>query len=206
MLSLIITGGEKPEFERVSELIAESGWIAAADSGYDWAISHNISVDLLIGDLDSIQNRNTDRAKNIVQFPEDKDFSDTELALMEAEKQSPEKIGIIGGGGGRFDHLLAISSLFWSKNPPDFWISSNAAMYHVYKELKLKLEINSCISVFSTSNIFLEAYSSGLKWPLQDADWQKQPVGISNRSVSELIHIQVERGSALIIVPFDEQE
>ena len=80
--SLVFTGGEGP---LVKPLIFEKypySRIIAADSGYDTARKLSMKVDDAVGDFDSSLYRDELIAEGFEPCPRDKDYSDSELALM----------------------------------------------------------------------------------------------------------------------------
>lgn len=100
----IICGGEC-RCEGISAELFENSFVIAADSGYDTAKKLGVTPDLLVGDMDSI-----------VQVPDDvpvhrvkaeKDDTDTMLAADIACGMGAAEINVVGGGGGRADHLLS---------------------------------------------------------------------------------------------------
>ncbi|MFO7778761.1 MAG: thiamine diphosphokinase [Nitriliruptoraceae bacterium] len=85
--------------------------VVAADGGYAAAALLEVPVDLLVGDLDSIQPDDLEAARaagtRIEQHPVDKDRTDLALALDAVLASGPAEVLLVGGHGGRLDHLLA---------------------------------------------------------------------------------------------------
>lgn len=115
-------------------------FIIAADSGLevldlfnDYYKKNIFLPDVILGDMDSLKNKNLlkkykDFSKcQIEKFNPYKDFSDTELALILASKLKSDNsiITLIGGSGGRIDHLMSIYNLFSTSIRPNFWLSSD---------------------------------------------------------------------------------
>jgi thiamine pyrophosphokinase len=147
-------GGEGPSAARCRELVNEAGRadtagvvsgaadtasalsgavttnapiIVAADSGLIAAEAAGITVDWVIGDMDSLDDvRRLDKypADRVLRYGHDKDYTDTELALALLRDQGCGETWLIGGGGGRTDHLLAIRSLFERERPPARWVTA----------------------------------------------------------------------------------
>jgi thiamine pyrophosphokinase len=61
--------------------------------------------------------------EQVIRRPPDKGYTDTELAVSLLEEKGARRIWLIGGGGGRLDHLLAIRSLFERDRCPERWIT-----------------------------------------------------------------------------------
>lgn len=121
MKILIISGGSIDEmWGRKWVADYEPDYCIAADSGLVMADKLGLTVDLLLGDYDSVDkkifekyNRNT----KTITYPCEKDYTDTHLALKKAiekikklqdtSKDSTEdEIAIIGATGTRYDHAF----------------------------------------------------------------------------------------------------
>ena len=86
--------------------------ILCADGGSRHALDMGLRPDLVVGDLDSLSSADRARISQlgcaIQQHPADKNETDLELALLHAVTHYPDhEVLILGGFGGRFDHMLA---------------------------------------------------------------------------------------------------
>lgn len=85
--------------------------IMTVDRGTVWALQNGLSIDLAVGDFDSV---NETEWKEIItsgvkieQLKSEKDETDLEVALLRAIETYPEaEITLIGSLGGRLDHEL----------------------------------------------------------------------------------------------------
>ena len=111
----------------------------------------DLTPDFIVGDFDSISDvklidtygQSDDESPllgekrgevRVERFSCDKDFTDTELALDAAFREASLQnaipfITLIGGGGGRIDHLLAICDSFCTPHHADVWLLPNEAVY-----------------------------------------------------------------------------
>ncbi|MGH9895236.1 MAG: thiamine diphosphokinase, partial [bacterium] len=103
---LVLTGGEPVPASLRSQL-PRPDLVIAADSGYQLASLLGLRVDLVIGDFDSIDPRTDLSGTEVERHPADKDHSDLELAFGAAAARNATDLVVVGGGGGRLDHLLA---------------------------------------------------------------------------------------------------
>ena len=78
----------------------------AADGGAELARMLGLSVDLVVGDMDSISAETLAGIERVERHAAEKDATDLELALVAALRFEPERVLVLGGGGGRLDHLL----------------------------------------------------------------------------------------------------
>lgn len=186
---VVFTGGISPDPESVSKILKflpDPDYVIGADSGLD-ALSKfkqffrtkNYTPSAILGDMDSIKNKKLikEYSKNgqLEKFNPYKDLTDTELALILAKKisdaSSPSKplITLIGGGGGRIDHLLGIFDLFSSPVAPDLWLTDQEALIFLRDGKTVKIlpkSLKSPVSVLRTtaSNTKGRVISSGLEW------------------------------------------
>ena len=83
MHALVIAGGDAPA--PLDATLASAPLVVAADSGVGHALALGLTVDLVIGDLDSAVPDDVARAAaagaRVHRFPADKDATDLELAL-----------------------------------------------------------------------------------------------------------------------------
>jgi len=83
-------------------------YVIAVDGGYEYATTHNITPDLIMGDFDSVSvfpGENT--SIPVISFPAKKDYTDMMLAAKKALELGFTTILIYGGTGGRTDHTFA---------------------------------------------------------------------------------------------------
>lgn len=112
--ALILAGGAGPRRSGLDA--AWPGWdgqlamVVAADAGALLAEPLGLSLDLIVGDADSLgEARLAGFARAgvaIERAPADKDESDLELALRAAVGRGATEVVVLGAFGGRLDHLL----------------------------------------------------------------------------------------------------
>ncbi len=104
--AFVYIGGEIfPQY--ITEKPEDGDIVIAADSGYDNAKSMGVRVGVLIGDFDSMKSEMPKEVPEILQVPEKKDLTDTQLAVEKAVKMGANDITIIGSTSGRLDHTLS---------------------------------------------------------------------------------------------------
>ncbi len=214
---LIFTGGLYPSRDAFDAFLHQSDSIdftIAADSGFDTAMELGFRCDVVIGDMDSIRNiRILKSMQNveILEHPKDKDFTDTELALLEAKKRGATKILLVGGDGGRLDHTLALLKLLKKNDVPLIWLCKEQIVYVLdefkcnYKQICVSPEANVSVFMLGKSGCI---HSKGLKWELNSLDWEKDEYSVSNRISDDNalnnkpIEFSVIKGSFMLIVPY----
>ncbi|GHV88213.1 hypothetical protein AGMMS50267_05730 [Spirochaetia bacterium] len=213
-------GGEGPSATRRRELMDEAGRadttctipvalanapiIVAADSGLIAAEESGITVDWVVGDMDSLDD--TGRlekypADRVRRYGRDKDYTDTELALALLWDEGCGETWLIGGGGGRTDHLLAIRALFERERTPDRWVTAREDIRGLREGDVFSLTRGGeGVSVFPLGIGPWQAESRGLKWPLDALPWDRGFFGISNTAPDGGFEIRSVRGRFLVMV------
>src|SRR4051794_10898103 len=117
-MRVIVVAGGDPVPPSVRSRLPDAALVIAADSGADHAASLGLSVDLVVGDLDSVSPAGLAAARDggarVDEHPAEKDATDLELALDAAVSAGATEIVVVGGHGGRLDHLLANCMLLGS--------------------------------------------------------------------------------------------
>jgi thiamine pyrophosphokinase len=85
--------------------------IIAADGGSHHCLELGIRPQLVIGDLDSVEDAELVKLRQlgaeVIAFPRRKDFTDLELALLEAQKRGADQVLVLAALGRRWDQSLA---------------------------------------------------------------------------------------------------
>ena len=86
--------------------------VIGVDGGCKLLERLDVMPTIILGDFDSIGDltRYKDQwpSAEIKTFPPEKDYTDAELAFEEVEGLPLDRIAVIGGFGGRVDHMLSI--------------------------------------------------------------------------------------------------
>jgi len=215
LLGIIFTGGEAPPIEVIKKLVEEAkdALIIAADSGLVTAENAGLKPDRIIGDMDSLDDASRLCAyppNNVIRHQHDKDFTDTELAFSLAVEKGCDLIWIIGGGGGRIDHLFAIRSLFERDVYPCRWVTNTADIYCIdantaFNELCLKPKKGTAVSVFPLCDEPWDAKSTGLKWQIEGLPWDRGFFGLSNVAVDGEFSIEAQKGRFMVIIDKEKE-
>jgi thiamine pyrophosphokinase len=109
--AIIIANGQMVKPPNLTNYITSSFIIIAADGGIRNCISLGIRPNIIIGDLDSIDDRKIgeyrDAGVRIIQYPSHKDETDLELALFHSKEIGVSEVILLGGLGARWDMTIA---------------------------------------------------------------------------------------------------
>ncbi|MDC7222094.1 MAG: thiamine diphosphokinase [Spirochaetales bacterium] len=198
--ALIITGGAAPPLGFVQSYFNRCDFLVAADSGLEQALTYGVRPDLIVGDMDSLKDKTLldDFPPEAVKaYPQDKDFTDTELALDEARDY--DRRILVGGGEGRLDHTLALLALFGTERRPDLWISGREEIFLLDRSMELTGTAGETISFYPLGREKVAFLSEGLVWPLEPVRWDKGELSLSNRFKEGTVRLERRSGSLLVI-------
>ncbi len=233
---VVFTGGQAPEpfltqnyFLKGNNSFAPDA-VIAADSGLETLQRYaeyftgkiDFTPNYICGDMDSISDKKLIEKYPYAEkqlFPEYKDYTDTELALKKAcmlreshkEEGFENTITLVGGDGGRTDHLLGILETFSSEEKADFWLCCKQTVCFVKDGTKLEisgLTQNDCVSVYKVNEKQNAGFiTKGLEWNSEVFRKTRMP-SLSNRICSEWlskklpVEIIPQNTDCLIFIPY----
>lgn len=203
-VALIFAGGD-PLPGRFVDDLPQADLVVAADSGYDAAVAAGLGVDVLVGDLDSISDAAAIPGHVIIErHPPDKDATDLELALDLVTRESPSRIVVAGGSGGRLDHELAVAALLcsprWDVVDEIDWISERGVAHVVAGRRTVHGDVGDLLTLIPMHGDATGITARGLRWPLDEETLPAGSTrGISNVMESPVADISVAAGRLLAI-------
>lgn len=227
---LLLVGGDERRSDAAAvgrDLSAEV--VVAVDSGLHLALGLGLRVDHVVGDMDSVDPSALAAAEaagaRIHVHPADKDATDLELALelvLALQRVSTVDPGptastcpsavvpslhVVGGGGGRLDHLIGdlfllsgprlrswhVSARFGGAAVSVVWPGTTREVRGVPGEQVSLLPVHGAASGVTTS---------GLRWPLVEGHLVAGTSrGISNELDESVATVSVETGTVVVVQP-----
>ncbi len=203
----MVAGGETPDAERVAALWESSSpdLLVAADSGADAALSLGLRVDVIVGDFDSVSLQALASAGRQRRYPVDKDDTDLELALREARDLGAERITLIGGGGGRLDHLLANAAVLGSDDLAEIEVDAlmgEARLWVVRSQQEITGHKGQLVSLLPLGGSARGVNTAGLRWALRGETLLTGSArGVSNEMTGSRAKVSLSSGVLLVIQP-----
>ena len=192
MRAVIFSNGVIHEPENIESLLNKDDFLIAADGGLRFLLELKILPHVLIGDMDSVTDENSQAVARegveILRFPAQKDETDLELAIAEAQKRGFTQILIVGALGGRLDQTLANLSLLI--NNPDSGLKITLDDGHekvslVEDRIEVVGEKGDIVSLIPYCGPVAGITTKGLAYPLEDETlYPENTRGISNVMVS----------------------
>lgn len=176
--------------------------VIAADGGYRYLLEHNIRVDLVMGDFDSIERPDVE---NVRTYQREKDDTDLLIAVKEGYARGYRNFILYGGtGGDRFDHTVGnLQVLIWlaKRDARSCLIGKKTMITAVHNgTITLPPEFNGYISVFSMSEKAEGVTIAGLKYTMENGTLTNDyPLGVSNEFIGRTARISVQNGTLLVV-------
>lgn len=203
---VLFSGGDEPLPRWAGGELPDDAYLVAADSGLDHAQRLGLDADLLVGDLDSV----TDGAvaathATIERHPADKDATDLELALEAAMARDPDRVLVLGGQGGRFDHLVATIDLLASDRWAGVdleWVSERARVRFVRGGVTLHGAVGSHLTLLARDGPADGVTTTGLRWDLDHETLHPGHTrGVSNVFRAPVATVRLGSGLLVAIQP-----
>ncbi|MFL0249902.1 thiamine diphosphokinase [Clostridium neuense] len=206
MKVVVISGGKEPSKELLMKEIKNCDFLICADSGANCLHKYNIRPNILLGDFDSIAIEAFEYYKNncvnVLKYPKEKDFTDTELALSEALKLDVTEVVFLGCTGTRLDHLFGNMGLLLrcvKKGIKACIKDDNNTIFIIDKTCILSGEKGEMFSIQAYMNEVENLSIEGAKYPLKNYNLKfGDPRTISNEFLDGSVKISFEEGYVIV--------
>lgn len=169
---LIVADGEAVEVSYLAQL-AKHKKILVCDGAYDRLATHQLTIDVLLGDFDSIDplllaTAEKDAAITVIKAP-DQNATDLDKAICYLDQQAANSIHIVSAFGLRLDHSLHNLFLLKRHYQHDRPLIMETVLQRVYffrdRTIKLNGDAGAVVSIFGFD--FAEISSGGLQYDVQ---------------------------------------
>jgi thiamine pyrophosphokinase len=222
--AVVLAGGDPLPSSVLAEAVGAidaAGLVVAADAGLAHAVRLGRTVDAIVGDLDSVDPEDLAEAvrsgARVHRHPIEKDATDLALALDlvlaalvaagggTGARGRRIDVTVIGGHGGREDHLLANALLLGAERYAALRLRAlwGGAVLHVVRDrATLDGEVDSLISLLALHGPAHGVTTDGLHFGLSGATLQPgSSLGLSNRMAAPRARISVDLGVLLAVQP-----
>ena len=207
---LVVTGGD-PIAAGALEGLPPSSCVIGVDSGVGHAVALGLHVDLAVGDFDSLDPEvlaDAERSGTTVErHPAAKDATDLELGLDAAVRHGARRVVVLGGHGGRLDHLLAHALLLASPRFTGVVIEArmgdaSVSIARPGAPATVAAPVGSTLSLLPVGGTASAVTTTGLAYPLDAEDLGPGTTrGVSNVLVEPCATVRLTGGTLLVVLP-----
>lgn len=198
---LIVGSGQDISSEKLIFESRNSSYIIASDGGVDILNRYGIKPDIAIGDFDSIKSAVPENIP-VLEYPVDKDLSDSEISLQHALSLNPSSIKLFGMTGDYMDHSFAnILNLFRniSSDTKLEIITSNSKIFVASKNQSFHSLKNRRVSLFFFSNVS-DFYLKGFRYNFNKTNLTPFDYSLSNVIDDDYAEINFNEGLVLCVL------
>lgn len=195
--------------ENITERPKDGDLIIAADAGYLNAQKCGVVPNILLGDFDSFDlPEDVSDDTEVIQFPTEKDDTDTQIAVRTALERGAKEIVIIGGLDGRLDHTLSILAILEDLDARHIHAlvtsGMNRARFLRNNSTLIPRSKFRYLSLIAADPTVKGVTLEGCKYPLRKARLSRRnQYAISNELVGNCALIDVRRGGVWVIESMD---
>jgi len=216
-VTIVLAGGDPLELPTVRP-IPRPSLVIAADGGLHHADGLDLAVDVLVGDLDSVDPQRLARARaegvEVEEHAPDKDDTDLALALALAARRTPAggRVLVVGGHGGRLDHLASNLALLTAATLASHDVDAlvGDAVVTVIRPgapRRLLGRVDELVTLLALSDRARGVRTTGLAFPLAGSDLHPaSSLGVSNRFTEALATVAIDDGVLLAIQPLPDDQ
>ena len=205
MKILMVAAGDKPSKEIFYKYLNSCDKTIAIDKGTEVFLEYGITPDYAVGDFDSINKNLKKELENInnLQYPSEKDYTDSDIAINLAFKLQATEIIMLGMTGGRLDHLFGNIGLLnkcLKNNIKAYIVDEHSEVSLIDKSSVFKGKRCDIISFYAFSDEVNNLTIKNAKYPLEDYLLESfESLCNSNEFLDDEIEVSFSSGKLLVI-------
>ena len=192
-----------PVVENIKKYIKKPAYVIAVDQGLFDAYKQAIDVDLAIGDFDSLNDKSLLDTVQSIRLDSKKDYTDTESAILHAQKLNPKHIYMLGGLGGlRVEHSYA--NILLTLAYDNLTIITDQTTIGAYPVGTYTIQYDGYINIFSASKAVISL--EGFKYDVKNYKLNYLTrLGISNELKQKTGVLSVKVGKVIVMYTNKDQ-
>lgn len=223
---VLVVGGDGQDGIGAAPEVPAGAVVVAADSGLQAAVARGLAVDHVVGDLDSVDPAALTAAEEagatVHLHLADKDATDSELAIDLVVRLAatwgageatgvggpePVRLLVLGGGGGRLDHLLAdllvlASPVLAGLDVAAHLGSATVTVVRAGRPRQILGPVGDQVSLLPVHGRARGVTTEGMRWPLLGADLVPGTTrAVSNELVAGEASVALRHGVVLVVQP-----
>lgn len=202
---LVVANGRWPKEEVWRPLVKDANHLIACDGAANQCLAQQISIDTVIGDMDSISKEVQIQLQqqSHLQFihQEDQQNNDLAKAIKWSIDQGATQIEVIGIEGGDFAHQFA-AILALCEMPSNTRLHTTDSTIQLVENTGYKnasIEKNSSFSLFAIGTV-KGVYLTGAKWNLDNQELKPGTQGLHNVVEGNCLEIEYLSGRLLLFL------
>ena len=198
--TIILANGTFPRTEKLLSIMDSAEKIICCDGAVNKLVANGREPSVIIGDLDSANDKIKIQYSNILIHIKDQYTNDLTKAVNWCLKQGIKNVIIMGATGEREDHTIANIALLSKFNDEINleMMTDSGVFIPISQTTTFTSSIGQQVSIFSQSQD-ISITSQGLKYPLQNLKLHSWWMGTLNEAISEQFTISFENKARVIV-------
>ena len=214
-VAVVVAAGGSPDLALLATVAeGDDVLVVAADSGAAHAVAAGLDIDVLVGDLDSIDPAllaMLDAAGvPIERHPVAKDATDLELAIEVALREGATTVHVVGGHGGRVDQSFAnafivSSPVYGHVRMHAVLDSARVSVVHGGGAVSIEGAPGDVVTLLPMHGDATGVRTTGLEYPLHGETLRAGTTrGVSNVLLDREATVSLDTGTLLVVRPGPE--
>lgn len=208
MRAVVFVNGTIDDYAAFAPWIAHDDYLVAADGGARHCLALGLTLDAVVGDLDSLEADVVEQLAAagvlIERHPVAKAQTDLELAIEFALHRGATEILLMGAVGDRLDqtlaNLLILAQREWPATLTLVERNQLAQLVQPGQPLTLQAQVGDTVSILPLSNTVTGITYTGMRYPLINATLHLGSTrGISNEVAVPPATVTITTGRLLVI-------
>ncbi len=199
--TLVFCNGDPPNRERLLALDPHPRRVVCADGGAQKALLTGFTPDMIVGDLDSLEGR--DRlppSTEVIAVPQ-QDNTDFEKTLDIMLERGMDNFLVTAFAGGRIDQTLAnVQIAFeYARKCSIVLVDEEFLLLPVTGTVEERFPVGTTVSMIPMTDGVVVS-TRGFSFELNRSPLPKGGHGVSNKSLMELIRVEVHSGGIFLMI------
>ena len=205
---VILADGNFPQTAYPLSLLHKADVIICCDGAIVKLLKYtNLQANYIVGDMDTLDQENKIRFKDIIHHNPDQETNDQTKAFHFALTLAPTRISILGATGGREDHTLGNISLLADYTrelehlpfEPAIEIVTDYGVFNSYSDsCTIESAPGQQVSIFAFDPT-LKIKSAGLKYPTDSVTFDLWWKATLNESLSNTFSLELSHPSRILV-------
>lgn len=197
--TVILANGEVPEGEVPVAFLRSAERIVCCDGAVDKLLQLGFEPTVIVGDCDSISEKNREKLKLKIVADKSTDYNDLQKALKHCKSNKYNNIAVLGAGGLRGDHYLAnLSILDMYSDTMDLLMADNEGVFDFISSKRNFASFpGQEVSIFSLNMQAVFTFA-GLKYPVCNRKFNYLWEGSLNVATGDSFSIDIKGGKAVV--------
>lgn len=200
MRALVVANGEPPSAALAATFAAVADLVVAADGGADRALALGLTIDRVVGDLDSVSEAaRAAMPPGRFHLAPELDATDLQKAIAFCVEAGCLRVDVLAAGGGRADHALAnlaVLPLFRGQTEVHI-VDDLFDVRLVDGEAVIEAPPGTVVSLVAIGRCE-GVTTSGLRWDLASFSLDFSPLGVHNEVASTPAVVRVQSGDLFL--------